>query len=92
MSALRWEEQQDGKTLYAYSGDLVVGMVGRRSADPSRVWYSATSAVFMNHIAKGNGEVSSVRTAVTAVERAWSRWLALSGLQPSQPYQKGQKR
>lgn len=82
MSELRWEQQRDGTSLYAYSGTLVIGMVGRRTWNQNRVWYIATNAVSMKHIAKGNGEVSSVRAAKAAVDRAWKKWLAEANLRP----------
>lgn len=73
VSNLRWE-----KNNWAYSGQLVVGMVGRR-ADGS-IWYTANSAVDMRYIAKGRGEVKSIKSAKRAVEHAWARWLEVADL------------
>src|SRR2546430_1694447 len=88
--SLRWEKQ-DGSE-WAYSGRLVVGMIGTRgmaSADGERYWYKL-DAVHTKHIAKGHGEVRSKAAARKAVEMAWATWLREAGLSPYadavQPY------
>lgn len=80
--SLRWEEKQNlgGRSWWAYSGELVIGMVGVR--DDGTVWYSATNAVFMKYVTKGSGEVASVPSAKRAVRRAWSVWMDRAGLEP----------
>lgn len=80
--SLRWEEQQNlgGRSWWAYSHELVIGMVGVR--DDGTVWYSATNAVSMKYVAKGHGEVRSIASAKRAVQRAWSTWMDQAGLEP----------
>jgi len=76
---LRWEEQRDGRSWYAYSGELVVGMVVLR--DHGEAWvYDASNAVNMRWTAKGYGEVKSAAAAKRAVERAWAAWLGRASL------------
>lgn len=74
---LHWEEQESG-AWYAYSGSLVIGMCGPR--DDGVIWWNATQAVNMRHIAKTHGEVKAIATAKQAIERAWTAWLAEAGL------------
>ena len=78
--SLRWEMQRDRESWYAYSGRLVVGMVVKRSTD-GRYAYSV-GAVHTKWIAKGHGAVKSASSAKRAVDRAWSAWLEVAGLQP----------
>lgn len=78
---LRWEKQKDTSSFYAYSGELVVGMVGYR--DDGTVWYDATNAVHMKGTAKTNGEVQTIPKAREMVERAWGKWLARAALIPA---------
>lgn len=79
-AALRWEKQSSGG-WYAYSGELVVGMVVLR--DHERAWvYDASNAVNMRWTAKGYGEVKTAASARRAVERAWAAWLDRAGLAP----------
>lgn len=78
MTLLRWEKQACG-SIFAYSGDLRVAMIGRR--DDGSVFYSV-DAVHMKWIAKGHGEVKSIAYAKRAVEKAWAKWLEHADLVP----------
>lgn len=73
---LRWEEQYPG-SWYAYSSELIVGMVVTREDDT--VVYNL-DAVHTKWIAKGYGEVRSIRAGKRALERAWRKWLEKAGL------------
>lgn len=75
--SLRWEEQDSG-AWYAYSGTLVIGMCG--PGENGWIWWNASQAVNMRHIAKTHGELKSYATAKRAIERAWTAWLAEAGL------------
>jgi hypothetical protein len=78
--ALRWEKQRDGESWYAYSGDLVIGMVVKR--DHGEAWVYNLDAVHTRWIAKGHGEVETMPSAKRAIERAWAAWLERAGLEP----------
>ncbi len=69
--SLRWEKTDKGWT--AYQGKRRVGFVGERR--DGSVHYDVSYAVYMNGIAKPEGEVKSIATGKGAVERAWQRWL-----------------
>lgn len=73
---LRWEQQSPG-SYWAYSGSLVIAMIGKR-VDGS-VYYSV-QAVHTKWICKGHGEVKHLASARRAVERAWRKWLTAAGL------------
>jgi hypothetical protein len=77
---LTWKETPEG-WHQAYSGELMVGFVLRRSVD-GKIVYNAHEAVHMKHIAKTHGEVSTFASGKRAVERAWSTWLRRAHLQP----------
>lgn len=74
---LRWEKYKDGRSWFAYSGKLTIGMVVRR--DDGTIGYSVTG-VPMRWIGKGYGDVSSISSGKRAVERAWRQWLEAAGL------------
>lgn len=76
--SLRWIDRFGGQ--WAYSGKVVVGMVG--PTDSGGFWWSATDGVHMRRIAKTNGETRSIRSAKAAVERSWSAWLSAAELKP----------
>jgi hypothetical protein len=76
--SLGWTERSGSQ--WAYSGNIVVGMVG--PLDAGGFWWSATDGVHMRHIAKTDGETKSIRSAKAAVERSWSTWLSAARLQP----------
>lgn len=63
----------DRITHIAMRGKLEIGFVLQR--DDGTVVYSATAAVHMGRVAKGHGEVKSIRAGKQAVERAWAAWL-----------------
>lgn len=73
---LRWEKQGSGG-YWAYSGRLVVGMIGERS--DGTVYYSM-QAVHTKWICKGHGEVKHLASARRAIESAWLKWLTAAGL------------
>lgn len=84
--SLRWERLDAYEAEWAYCGNLVIGMIGTRSrviSEDGRLscWYRI-DGVYMKHIARGYGEVRSVTAARKAVERAWEKWLKLTGLRP----------
>lgn len=82
-SPLHWVAEGAPDQQNAYSGEIIVGFIGRR--EDGSWYYSATSAVNMRGVAKGRGmRVASRATAMHAVERAWSRWLVAAGLQPAE--------
>lgn len=82
---LRWEKKGSGKdeSWWAYSGELVIGMVGyaiegfKRDGGP--VFYKQTE-VRMKYIGKGSGYVSSISAGKRAIERGWRQWLTAAGL------------
>lgn len=78
---LRWEKQH-GDAEFAYSGELVVGMIGTLTADPAIWFWDATNAVNMRRTAKTDGPVASRAAARKAVERGWAKWLARAHLAP----------
>lgn len=84
MSKLRWEEQAAGG-WYAYSGDLVVGMVVTVAAGPRKglVTYSV-SAVSTRWITRGQGDVKTIAQGKRSLLRAWSDWCARAGLVSAQ--------
>lgn len=74
---LRWEKQPSGG-WFAYSGEIIVGMVVECS--DGKIGWSATSAVHMKWTAKGDGVVKTVAWGKRAVERAWAKWLERAAL------------
>lgn len=79
---LRWEKQRAG-VWHAYSGQIVVGMIGKR--DDGSCWFDVTGAVNLRGVAKPrNLRMKSIRSARRAVNTAWSRWLEVTCLQPIQ--------
>lgn len=73
---LRWEKQH-GNSWFAYSGQLVIGMVVGR--DDGTVGYTVTG-VHVKWIAKGYGDVSSIAYGKRAVNLAWRKWIKAAGL------------
>lgn len=71
---LRWEVQHSGG-VYAYRGQIIIGMVGK-GADG--LWFYQIHAVEMNWISKGRGRVRSKYSAIRAVNRAWKDWLEVT--------------
>ncbi|HTK34602.1 MAG TPA: hypothetical protein VL358_04840 [Caulobacteraceae bacterium] len=75
---LRWEGRGEHQT--AFSGQLAVGSIGRRS--DGSCWYHVT-AVDLRYISRAlNLHVGNIRTAKRAVERAWAAWLSRAELGP----------
>lgn len=80
---LRWEEQKSGG-WYAYSGDLIVGMVVQIGTGPRQgQWTYNLSAVNWKWTCKGHGDVKSCRQAKQSLERAWEQWCIRAALQPT---------
>lgn len=77
---LRWEDETSGAIVveYAYSGDLSVGAVQRRT---NGIWSYRMEAVHSKWITKGRGEVRSKVLAKRALRRAWRTWLEHAALQ-----------
>jgi hypothetical protein len=73
---LVWKEVYQG-THWAYSGHLVIGMVGKRI---DGVCYYRVEAVSTRHITKGSGNVKTIKTAKASLQRAWDEWLEEAGL------------
>lgn len=79
--ALRWEEIEHDGAWWAYSGDLIVGMVVKVIAGSrAGVWTWQLSAVHTRYITKGSGDVRSASAGKTCLFRAWTRWLEHAGL------------
>lgn len=76
---LRWEKQKDRQSFWAYSGRLVVGMVGER--DNGDWWYSF-HGIPMKATAKTDGDVKSLASAKRAISDGWCLWLDNAELQP----------
>lgn len=74
---LRWEKQESA-SFYAYSGDMVVGMIVQR--DHGQAWTYNVDAVRTRWICKGHGEVKTAASARRAFKRAWGLWLAHANL------------
>ncbi len=76
---LRWEKQSTGQreSWWAYSGELVIGMVIERG---DRTIGYTIQAVHMKWIGKGDGDVSSISSGKRAIERGWRQWLTAAGL------------
>ena len=79
---LRWEEQKSGG-WYAYSGDLIVGMVVQISVGESKgLWTYDLSAVHWKWTCKGHGDVKTAHYARQSLARAWEQWCIRASLQP----------
>jgi len=76
---LRWEEQKEG-SWFAYSGDILAGMVVTQY-DGNIHW--KIDAVHMKWTAKGYGDAPSIMAAKRALARAWAIWLQRAGLAPA---------
>ena len=78
MAKLRWERQSGEKEAwYAYSGEIVIGMVLERT-DNSIMW--KIDAVHTKYICKGYAyDVSSVENAKKALSRSWNKWCSVAG-------------
>lgn len=78
---LRWEQQPDG-SLYAYSGDLVAGMVYQVSGEegPAHRWYWSFDIAPQNYIVKGRGHSKTQSSAKTSVSNAYHKWCTFAGL------------
>lgn len=76
-AGLRWERQDSG-ALWAYSGKLIVAMVGS-GGDGRRYWWrmEARPAPLSLTVA---GERSSPRRAQSAAETCWRKWCAAAKL------------
>lgn len=74
---LRWEKQENGRSWWAYSGELVIGMVGYR-LDGS-VYYKQTE-IRLKYIGKSSGDVATISSGKRAIERGWRQWLTAAGL------------
>lgn len=77
--ALTWHRLEGFDGFEARSGELVVGVVLRRSTD-GQITYDATYAVKTKWITKGRGEVATFASGKRAVARAWAAWLKAAGL------------
>lgn len=75
---LRW--QKGGHGWFVFSHDLCVASV--TVLDDGEYLYDCTLAVHMRYIAKGVGQVKTLRACRVAVNRAWETWLAMAGLSP----------
>lgn len=77
----RWEKQKDGD-FYAYSGQVVIGMVVEmaivRASGATHVW--EVSAVHRRTWLKTRGEVKSMSSAKRALKRCWTDWCEVHGL------------
>jgi hypothetical protein len=79
---LRWEKQPDGRGEFAYSGELIVAMIGTRAADPSRWWYTI-DGVDLRRLARPRGEACRPDIVRRAVNKAWDKWCSAAGLKPT---------
>jgi hypothetical protein len=78
---LRWEAQPQG-SLYAYSGDLVVGLVYQLSGEegPEHQWYWVFSLTPQNYIVKGRGHSKTQARAKTSLSNIYHEWCTFAGL------------
>lgn len=78
---LRWEKSCGG-SWSAYSGNLLIGSVGKNSyftPDGEVVDYYFQS-INMRFVGKSSGLVSSISSGKRAIERGWRQWLTAAGL------------
>jgi hypothetical protein len=67
---LQWVVWQS--TMEARCGRMRIGYVVRRD---DGTWVYEVTAVHTKWLAKGYGEVASLKTAKAAVSRVWRKWL-----------------
>jgi hypothetical protein len=79
---LRWERSGSEHGMMAYSGDLVVGAIGRM-ADGSGKWHYGLYATSRTSGVTGDGRVASKAAAKRALARSWSAWCGKAGLSPA---------
>lgn len=76
--ALTWQDEGE-RGWAAWSDQLLVGWVLVRN--DGSIWFDATYAVHMRHIArKGAGVVPTIEAGKKAIELAWATWLTYAGL------------
>ncbi len=80
---LRWEQQPEGN-WYAYSGQVVVGMVVKlaRPLDGGQTHVWQLSKVHSIFGWKHNGHSKSAGTGKRSLGIAWKNWCEACGLQP----------
>ncbi len=78
---LRWEKSCGG-SWSAYSGNLLIGSVGKNSyfTPAGEVVDYYFQAIDMKFIGRARGEVSSISSGKRAIERGWHQWLTAAGL------------
>lgn len=76
---LTWELFTPSSQL-AMSGDVMVGMAGRRN-DGACYW--SIEAVSLKHHGGSHGVADSVDAAKARLEEAWASWLVAAGLSPN---------
>jgi hypothetical protein len=69
---LTWKWSEEGKSMWAYRGRHVVGMVVLNTFGH---WHYDLDAVSTKWITKGRGKVQNFTSAKRAVDRAWRDWL-----------------
>lgn len=79
---LRWESSGSEHGMMAYSGDLVVGAIGRM-ADGSAKWHYGLYATSRTSGVTGDGHVASKAAAKRALAKSWKAWCDKAGLTPA---------
>lgn len=82
---LRWDPIGRGSdSAVGRSGDITIGMVGRRSGNPD-VFFYVIDGVDVKYVAKSRGEARTLKAAKRKVENAWRTWLERAGILQAPP-------